>query len=122
MKEEYKIPEAIKKFSEEISGGWFNFRVVKHVTTWKDKEGKKYEDITYQLHEVYYTAKGEILGWSEEVSLYFEDYADVKETIKHIKDACKKTVLLLIETEDGEELIDTHKYMKGMKRFGRRSK
>lgn len=107
---ENEIPAKIEELPEKLSGGWFNFRLVERENDWCD--------VYYEVYEVYYYANGEIWGWTEKpMELMFQDYYDVKETIKHIRGACKHTVLKFVKNENDNEyeLVDTNKYMKGIK-------
>ena len=100
-----------------MSGGWWNYRIIEKRKDWEGVDKKTYTDIYYEIHEVYYSGKGEIWGWTQNpMSLWFEDGFDAKQSIKHIKKAMKHTILRLDTKEDGDEtLVDTGKYIKHIK-------
>ena len=98
------VKQEIKDFIDEISlawhGGWWNYRVIE-----KGSEDYKY----YEVHEVYYDADGKIIAWTENpIDLHIEAVADIKFLMKRFKKAVKKTVLRI----DGEDLVDTGRYLK----------
>ena len=98
------IRQEIKDFIDEISlawrGGWWNYRVLE-----KGTDDYKY----YEIHEVYYDADGKIIAWTENpIDLHIESVADIKFLMKRFKKAVKKTVLRI----DGEDLVDTGRYLK----------
>lgn len=78
---EYEIPEEVEKLSEDISGGWFNYRLVETVHTYSEDIQEKY----YEIYEIYYRADGSIWAWTREpATLRFEDFDDAMEVVKHI--------------------------------------
>lgn len=104
MGTELNTKKKIKDFIDEISlawrGGYWNYRVLE-----KGTDDYKY----YEIHEVYYDADGKIIAWTENpVDLYIEAVADIKFLMKRFKKAVKKTVLRI----DGEDLVDTGRYLK----------
>jgi len=117
MDKDYKIPAEVEELANEWSGGWFNCRIIEKERKWTGVDNKEYTDIYYEIHEVYYDGKGNIIAWTEApMSIWFENKYDVKYTINHIKKATKHTILKMITKENGdEELIDTGKYIKNIK-------
>lgn len=78
----------------EIKG--FNYRLV-------EKENY-FEEKYYEVHEVYYDRRGKITGWSKEpISIGVSDLKELKQQVKHIRDAGRKTVLRI----EGKKMIDT---------------
>lgn len=95
--------EEYEELSKSLHGGYFNYRLIE-----KGDDNYKY----YEIHEVYYDGNGEIWAWSENpTNLYFESIYDIKEEIRHIKDASKKTILKIVD----DNIIDTKKYLKEVK-------
>ena len=118
LDKDYEIPEHIKELADSLSGGWWNYRLFENETKWKDISSKEHTEYYYDIHEVYYNAKGEIWAWSENpMSLSFEEYNDLKEVSKQIKRACKHSILKIVPASDteNEEIIDTGKYLKDIK-------
>lgn len=104
MGTELDVNQEIKDFIDKISlswrGGWWNYRVIE-----KGSEDYKY----YEIHEVYYDADGKIIAWTENpVDLHIEAISDINFLMKRFKKAAKKTVLRI----DGEDLVDTGRYLK----------
>ena len=122
-----KVMEKLEDLRKDFEGGYFNYRVIEKEYIWEnnsnftEEEIKEYKldepELYYEIHEVYYNGKDEIVAWTENpISIYFEDYYDVKDMIKHIKNSTKHKILKLIANEDGgEELIELNKYMKNIK-------
>ena len=78
----------------EIEG--FNYRLVEKENYFKVKY--------YEVHEVYYSRRGKITGWSAEpISIGVEDLKELKQQVKHIRDAGRKTVLRI----EDKKMIDT---------------
>ena len=114
---EYEVPKEIEEMASSWSGGWFNYRIIEKENSYEGRDGKKYTDVYYEIHEVYYDGKGNPFAWTQNpISIWFEDRYDVKDIIQHIKKATKHTILKLIKDDEGEELIDTGKYIKNIKR------
>ena len=97
----------------EWNGAYWNTRLVEKRSTWKSQfNNMDYFSIQFVIHEVHYDKDHNIVAWTENpISLNFENYDDAKGTVKHIKDALKRTVLRY----EGDKLIDTHKYIKQYK-------
>lgn len=104
-KTEHEIPKEVEKLSEDISGGYFNYRFIETVRTYGDEIQEKY----YEIYEIYYRADGSIWAWTREPSsLVFENFEDVMDTIKHIMECCEKTVLSF-KDKNKKEIYDTGK-------------
>ena len=97
----------------EWKGTYWNTRLVEKKSTWKSQlDYMNYFSIQFVVHEVHYDKDNNIVAWSENpISLSFSDYEDAKGTIKHIKDALKRTVLRY----EGDKLVDTGKLIKQYK-------
>ena len=108
---EYEVPAEVEEMAEELSGGYFNYRLVETVYTYGEDIQEKY----YDIYEVYYKGDGSIWAWSAEpVTLMFEDFEDATETIRHIAECCEKTVLRF-KDEKKEEIYDTGEKIEGYK-------
>ncbi len=105
-----EILEEAEEIAKDFDGGWWNYRVIEKTEKWDSPFDRKiHTENYYEIHEVYYNGKGEIIAWSENsISLYFESYRDFKDTLKHIKQATKRSVLKL----EDDKLEDTHKLLK----------
>lgn len=100
--------------------GWFNYRIVEIEDVYKGNKEKNLDTLIatrFEIREVYYDGNGKPFGWSGPESLIFDDYSEMKEVIKIINKAKKKTILKVTLDENGEEngLIDTKKYIKEIK-------
>lgn len=117
LKKKYDIPEEMEKLADDLAGGWWNYRLIEKENRWKDKTGKEYFEKYFEIHEVYYREDGEIWAWSENpMSIYFEDYKEIGQLIKQIKNATKKPVLRLVKDDKGEEeLVPVMKTLKQYK-------
>ena len=102
-----------KIMSNEWTGVYWNTRLVEKKQTFSLERTKKtYFNISFEIHEVHYDKNHNIVAWTQDpIQLNFYDYDDAKGTIKHIKDALKRTVLRL----EDDKLIDTGKYLKQYK-------
>lgn len=115
LDKEFEIPESVEKLANDLSGGWWNYRLIEKEETWTSNiTGKEYFERYYDIHEVYYGADGEIWAWSENpMKIYFQSADEVKILIKQIKKASKHKILKLIKDKDGnDKLIPTGKYLK----------
>lgn len=113
---EKELMEKAEKLAESFDGGWWNYRIIEIEESWTDKEGKVYTEKVYEIHEVYYNGNGDVIAWTKNsIGLFFDDYDDLRDVLKHIKKASKKTVLKLIKENDNEKLIDTNKKIKKMR-------
>ena len=107
----YEVPTEVEEMAEELSGGYFNYRLVETVYNY----GENIQENYYEIYEIYYKANGDIWAWSSEpVNLVFADFEDAMETIKHVTECCEKTVLRF-KDEKKEELYDTGKKIDGYK-------
>ena len=67
--------------------GYWNHRVI-------CRKDKKLKITSYQIHEVYYSKKGKIEGWSENpVAPYGENKKELKKELKYFKNALKYPIL-----------------------------
>ena len=105
-----KIPKEVEELSEDLSGGWWNYRIVEKRDEWTSNQtGNKYYNISFVLKEVYYKADGSICSWTEgDTALVFDNIKDVKFLFKAIKKAARHNVL----KEVNDKMIDTGKRMK----------
>ena len=72
-----EIPKEIEELADELSGGWWNYRIVEKSNSWIGPDGNRHLEKYYELHEVYYNGKGEIWSWTENpVGIYFESYEE----------------------------------------------
>lgn len=112
-----EIIEKAKDLAKDCEGGYFNYRIIEKEDKWTDLDGVEWTEYYYEIHEVYYNGKDEIIAWTENpINVYFETYSDVRDTINHIKKASNAKILKLITKEDGdEELIELDTYMKDIK-------
>lgn len=112
-----KIPDYIEELANDLSGGWWNYRIIEKEREWTNLDGKKEIDTYYEIHEVYYKANGNIWSWSENPdTLYFETIYDVRDTLKAIKKAAKMPILKLVTDEEGDQHLEkTNKYIKNIK-------
>lgn len=94
----------------EWLGVYWNTRLVEKKNIWRSQfDNIDYFSTQFVIHEVHYDKDHNIIAWTENpISLNFEDYDDAKGTIKHMKDALKRTVLKY----EGDTLIDTGKLLK----------
>lgn len=97
----------------EWKGVYWNTRLVEKRNTFTLERTKKtYFTIQFVIHEVHYDKNHNIVAWTENpIDLSFYDYEDAKGTIKHAKDALKRTTLRF----EGDKLVDTGKYLKQYK-------
>ena len=97
----------------EWTGVYWNTRLVEKKNIWKSQfDNMDYFSVQFVIHEVHYDKDHNIIAWTENpISLNFEDYSDAKGTIKHIKDALKRTVLRY----ERDKLVDTGKLIKQYK-------
>lgn len=106
MKKDQDIEEEVIDFA------YWNTRLLEKKQEFETHDNKKIFCISFEIHEVYYNSKDEPTAWTEKPCYtYFNDYDDFKDTIKHMKDTLKRTVL----REEGDQLIDTGKYLKDYK-------
>lgn len=106
---EYEVPAEVEEMAEELSGGYFNYRLVETIYTYSEDIEEKF----YEIYEVYYKGDDSIWAWSAEpVTLMFEDFEDATETIRHIAECCEKTVLRF-KDEKKEEIYDTGEKIEG---------
>lgn len=105
-----EIPKEVEELSEDLSGGWWNYRIVEKRDEWTSNQtGNKYYNISFVLKEVYYKADGSIWSWTEgDTALVFDNIKDVKFLFKAIKKAARHNVL----KEVNDKMIDTGKRMK----------
>ena len=108
-----KIPKEVEELSEDLSGGWWNYRIVEKRDEWTSNQtGNKYYNISFVLKEVYYKADGSIWSWTEgDTALVFDNIKDVKFLFKAIKKAARHNVLKEVD----DKMIDTGKRMKDYK-------
>ena len=106
----YKVPKEVEELAEDLSGGWWNYRIVEKRDEWTSNQtGNKYYNISFVLKEVYYKADGSIWSWTEgDTALVFDNIKDVKFLFKAVKKAAKHNVL----REVNDKMIDTGKRMK----------
>ena len=116
-KDNQVIPPEIEELAESFDDGYFNYRIIEKEIQWADVEGENHIEYYYELYEVYYNSKNEIIAWTENpVPLCFEEDSDIDTVIIHINEARKKKILkLLREDSDNEELIELDKYMRDIK-------
>lgn len=99
--------------NKEWTGKYWNTRFIEYKETWYSR--KDYEEYFvkhFALHEVHYDEMDNPIAWtSEPVDMRFQDYDDIKVTMKHMKDALKRTVLKIKDNK----LIDTGKLVKDYK-------
>ena len=97
LNEEYQIPKEIEDFAEDISGGYWNTRIIKHITD---------DETYYAIHEVYYRKDDTIWSWSTDpIDVMFEDKNDFGEFAKHIMEAATRPILVL--NKQADELEET---------------
>jgi len=87
---------------EEEDAGYWNYRVFKD----------HYKDGTplFRIIEAYYNKNNEITGWcdvstGESTALLWDDFKDLKGTIKHLMKDVNKPILIRKE-KDSDELIE----------------
>lgn len=96
----------------DLDNGYFNYRIVEKNKTYLGNDGELTTDTWYDIHEIFYTKSGTIIGMSENpATLYMESYSDLKNEIKHIKEASKKKIL----TIEKDKLVEINKYIKDIK-------
>lgn len=102
-----------------FKNGYWNYRFVQKTVTYTLKNNKKISESYYDIHEIYYNEKNEIIAWSEEpMQLNIQSYNDYKTIIKQIKKASKYKILKLEKLEDkSEKLLETNLYIKNIKEF-----
>lgn len=111
------------KYNELVAlfkGGYWNYRIIQKTNSYKLSSDKIISETYYEIHEVYYNEKNEIVAWSQEpMSIYFQNYNDYVITLKQIKKAIKYPILKLegSEKENTEKLIETNKYLKDIKEY-----
>ena len=111
-----EIMEEAEELAESFEGGYFNYRIIEKEDKWIDLDNKEQIEYFYEIHEVYYNGKDEIIAWTENpISIYFETYNDIRDTINHIKKAANNKILKLIKEDEEEKLIELDKYMKDIK-------
>lgn len=105
-----EIPEEVEELADDISGGWWNYRMIEKKDEWTSNQtGNTYYNITFVVKEVYYRPDGSIWSWTENnMGLDFESEKDIKFLFKSLKRAAKKTVLKEVD----DKMIDTGKRMK----------
>lgn len=103
-----KIPKEIEKLSEELSGGYWNTRIIRKYVDGKYKNGKEYHEVYMGVYEVYYKADDSIWAWSENpISPTFEDKEGFGEVLGQLLKASDRPIL---ELKNGE-LIETNELL-----------
>jgi len=110
MNKKQEISPEIEKLSEELSGSYWNYRWIKFIKNYPEYDdegnqtGKIYQEVYYELHEVYYDENEKPFMWSENAeTLYVEDAKEMMEFVgKAINAAFKK--VLIIENSEIKEL------------------
>ena len=117
LEKKYNECEEIEELANDLSGGWWNYRVIEKENRWTNKADKEYFEKYFEIHEVYYKEDGEIWAWSENpMSIYLENFKEVGQLMKQIKKAIKRPVLKLVKgTDEEEELVPTMKTLKQYK-------
>ena len=111
-----EIPKEIEELADELSGGWWNYRIVEKSNSWIGPDGNRHLERYYELHEVYYNGKGEIWSWTENpVGIYFESYEEMKQILKQYKKACKHPILKFEKHGIEETLVETGEYLYKLK-------
>jgi len=78
--------------------GYWNHRVI-------CKKDKKFKRTSYQIHEVYYSKKGKIKGWTESpVNPYGETKKELKKELKYFQNALKYPILVE-KTKDKKTIL-----------------
>ncbi|MDY0123140.1 hypothetical protein [Sulfurimonas sp.] len=76
---------------------YWNYRIIL-------KEDKRLKAKLYQIHEVYYSKKGKIKGWTENpVAPYGETKKELKKELKYFQNALKHPILK--EKKKGKKTI-----------------
>lgn len=112
--EEHSIPKEIVELADYISDGYWNYRWLKTIVEcdeyddYGNQTGEKYQEIYYQLHEVYYDKDEKPFMWSENpMTFYVDNQKDMLELFAKSFEASKKSVLQII---DGK-LVELDEYM-----------
>ena len=112
-----KIKNKYNDLVASFKGGYWNYRIIQKTTSYKLSSDKLISETFYEIHEVYYSEKNEIIAWSQEpISMYFQNYNDYKTILKQFKKATKYPILKLetIKEDNTEKLIETDKYLKNI--------
>lgn len=115
-----KITEKYKDLVALFKGGYWNYRLIEKTISYKLKDGNVLSETVYEIYEVYYNEKNEIIAWTAEpMNLFFQSFNDYKMILHRIKNAVKRPILRLedFKEEDNEKLIETNKYLKDIKEF-----
>lgn len=62
----------------------WSYRIFRHKSTWKNKEGKKRTKTYYGVHEAYYDKRGKVTGWTEEESITGNTVSELIKTVEMI--------------------------------------
>lgn len=113
-----KLKEEVKDENSEITTAYWNYRIVKHTSTYKLGE-EEICDTYYNIHEFYYNKFDKIIAWSEDSTpLIFEDYSDFKTILNQFKQASKYPILEFIEEDENKvKVINTGLYLKDIKLY-----
>ena len=73
---------------------YWNYRVVEKDVTNKVKRSEMdYENVYYELHEVYYDDDHNVTFWSDTSTCPFGDLEDLKADLEYMLEACSKPIL-----------------------------
>lgn len=99
-----EIPKEVEELANDLSGGYWNARVVKKHVNGKYENGEEYDETYMGIFEVYYKANDEIWAWSEnEIPMNFNGKEEFGEVINQYFNAAQRPVL---EEIDGK-LVET---------------
>ncbi|WP_295430965.1 hypothetical protein [uncultured Thiodictyon sp.] len=89
------------------------------------KAGADADEVSYQIHEVFYDEDGSIQSWTlAPVTVYGETLAELREEIRHFLHACRRPVLEerevdgrpVLVADDGDDPINPGHYFEFMDR------
>lgn len=105
-----EIPKEVEELSEELSGGYWNTRIIRKYVDGKYENGEEYHENYMGVYEVYYKADDTIWAWSENpISPTFDDKEGFGEVLRQLVEAAKRPILELKNdelTEINEFLIE----------------
>lgn len=100
----HKIPKEVEELAEDLSGGYWNTRVIRKHVDGKYENGEEYHETYMAVYEVYYRKDDSIWAWSENpMTIGFEDKEEFGILINQIFDAAQRPVLEEID----EKLVET---------------
>lgn len=111
--------EEAEELANSLAGSYWNYRWIKIIEAFPDYDedgnlkGETYEEISYELHEVYYDKDEKAFMWTNEPTNFVcENAEDLMELISKVLDACTQKVLRIYENDLGKiKIEELNEYM-----------